>query len=238
MRRHKYLLGALMGVIGALAFSSVAWSDPIGETLQTTFAPKKQDKKTFGGVSMHLHHQHLYDSFVTSHGPRQMAYTLPRDVKFVPGSLPVCQLSQVEHKLDSEARAACPKSIIGQGSLETKSISGALESTITFFRGEPSANQDILAHIVVEHDLLVLDVIGDISGRTLTWINNPNTPGTVLTTIDVTFNKRRTGKSTFFLMARCGKKRTWSMTETTTFYSDESLSAASTQKCKQKRAKQ
>jgi hypothetical protein len=77
-----------------------------------------------------------------------------------------------------------------------------------------------------------------ISGKTLTWVNNPNTPGNVLTTIDVTFNKRRTGKSTFFLMARCGKKRRWSMTETTSFYSGESLSAVSTQTCKQKRAKQ
>ena len=85
--------------------------------------------------------------------------------------------------------------------------------------------------------MLVLDLIGDISGRTLTFNNIPNTPGTVLTTIDTTFNKRKTGKSTFYVMARCGKKRKWSTTETTTFYSGESLSARSTQTCKQKSAK-
>ncbi len=98
MGRQRYLIGALMGVIGALTFVSVASSDPTGQTLQTTFSPKKQDKKKFGGVSWRTRHQHVYDSFVTSRGPRQMVYTLPRDVKFVPGNIPVCQLSQVEHK--------------------------------------------------------------------------------------------------------------------------------------------
>src|SRR5262245_32471882 len=197
----------------------------------------KQNKKKLGGVSMHLHHQHLYDSFVTSHGPRQMAYTLPSDLKFVPGNLPVCHLSQIEHKLDSAARAACPKSIIGQGALTVESAQGALKSTMTFFRGEAAANQDLIAHIVLERNELVLDILGDISGRTLTWVNMPNTPGTVLTTIDVTFNKRKTGKSTFFVMARCGQKRRWTMTETTSFYSGESLSASSTQRCRERPAK-
>ena len=235
MRRHTYLIGALLGVIGGLTLSSVAFSDPIGQTLQTTFSPKKQGGKTFGGVSMHLQHRLMYDSFAASHGPRQIAYTLPKDLKFVPGNVPVCQLSQIEHKLDSEARAACPHSIIGQGLLETDG--GSLKSTFTFFRGDPAANQDLIGHLVVERNLLVLDLVGEISGRTLTWVNLPNTPGTVVTTIDVTFNKRKTGTSTFFLMARCGKKRRWSMTETSTFYSGESLSALSTQTCKQKRAK-
>jgi hypothetical protein len=235
MRRHKYLIGALIGVIVALTFSGLAWSDPTGQTLQTTYSPKQQGKKTFGGVSWRLHHQHVYDSFVTSTGPRQMVYTLPTDVKFVAGNIPVCPLSQVEHKLDSQARAACPRSIIGQGSFEVNM--GALKGTLTFFRGEPAPSQDMIAHLVLEDGVLVLDLIGDISGRTLTFNNMPNTPGTVLTTIDTTFNKRKTGKSTSFLMARCGKKRNWSTTETTAFYSGESLSARSTQQCKQKPAK-
>jgi hypothetical protein len=235
MRKHSYLLGALIAVIVALTVPSVAWSVPTGETLQTTFSPKKQDKRKFGGVSMQLHHQHLYDSFVTSQGPRQMAYTLPKDIKFVPGNVPVCQLSQIEHKLDSGARAACPKSIIGQGSLDLNG--GALKGTMTFLRGEPAADQDIIVHIVIGRNELVLDIPGDISGRTLTWQNIPNTPGTVLTTLDVTFNKRKTGKSTYFLMARCGKNRTWSETETTTFYSGELLSATSTQMCRERRTR-
>ena len=58
MRKRKYLIGALVGVIGALAFSGVASAAPTGQTLQTTLAPAKQDKKTFGGVSRAQHHQH------------------------------------------------------------------------------------------------------------------------------------------------------------------------------------
>jgi hypothetical protein len=235
MGRHKYLIGALLGVIGALTFVSVASSDPTGQTMQTTYSPKKQGKKTFGGASWLLHHQHIYDSFVTSSGPRQIVYTLPADVKFVAGNIPVCQLSQVEHRFDLQARAACPRSIVGQGSFDVNS--GVLNGTLTFFRGDPASDQDVIAHLVFQGGVLVLDLIGDISGRTLTFNNIPNTPGTVLTTIDTTFNKRRTGKSTFYVMARCGKKRKWSTTETTAFYSGESLSARSTQQCERKPAK-
>jgi hypothetical protein len=60
----------------------------------------------------------------------------------------------------------------------------------------------------------------------------PNAPGNVLTTIDTTFRTRETGKSTFLVMARCGEKRKWSSTESTTFYSGESLSARLAQQCK------
>jgi len=35
-------------------------------------------------------------------------------------------------------------------------------------------------------------------------------------------------------MARCGKKKRWSTTERTTFYSGETLSASSTGKCKKR----
>src|SRR5262249_24023997 len=146
--------------------------------------------------SMHLLHRHLYDSFVTSHPPRQTAYTLPKDVKFAPGNIPICHLSQIEHKFDSAARAACPKRIIGQGSLVLGSGGVPLTGTMTFFRGDPAANEVLLAHTVIERASVLLDVPGDISGRTLTWRNMPDTPGTVLTTQDVTFNRRKSGRST------------------------------------------
>ena len=237
MRRYKYLIGALIGVIGALNFSSLASSDPTGLTLQTTYPQSKQDKKKYGGVSLQQHQGFAYDAFVRSRGPRQMVFTLPRDAKFVPGNLPVCPLSQVEHKLDSEARARCSKSIIGQGSIENNG--GALKGTLTFFRGDPALNQDLIVHVVVEGNVLVVDTFGDISGggRTLTFGNMPHTPGNVLTAIDTTFFKRKTGESTSFLMARCGKKREWTTTLTTAFYSGESLSTTSTQRCRQKRTR-
>jgi hypothetical protein len=228
MRDRKYLIGALVGVIGALTFSSVASAAPISHTLRTTLSPNKQDKQRFGGVSLHNIIATTFDDFTTSQSPRQTVFTIDPNVKFVPGNIPVCQLSQVQNKPDSQARAACPRSITGQGSVEVNG--GALRGTVTFFRG--TGNSDIIVHTVVA-GALVLDILGDISGKTLTFTNIPNTPGNVLSTFDTTFNKRKTGKSTFYVMARCKQKR-WSTTATTSFYSGETLSASSTGKCKKR----
>ena len=84
---------------------------------------------------------------------------------------------------------------------------------------------------------LILDIIGQISGKTLAFTNIPNTPGNVLTKFDTTFNKRKTGKKSYYVAARCSKKKKWTTTETTNFYSGETLSATATQKCKQKKSK-
>jgi hypothetical protein len=233
MRGRKYLIGALVGVIGALTFSGVAAAGPIRQTLQTVYLPSKQDKKKFGGVSLHQHQEFAYDAFVTSVGPKRMDITLPRDAKFVPGNTPVCPLTQVAYKLEAAARAACPKSIVAQGSIEVNN--GFLNGTFTFFRGESALHQDLIVHTVIEGNLLVVDYFGDISGggRTLTIDNMSDTPGTVLTAIDTTFKRLRTGRSTFYVMARC-RQREWPTTETITYYSGEALSTSWTQRCKRK----
>jgi hypothetical protein len=228
MRNRKYLIGALVGVIVALTFSGVASAVPTSQFLQTTLSPKKQDAKVFGGVSLHNIISTEFDNFATSQSPRQTAFTIDPNVKFVPGNIPVCPLSQVQNKPDAAARAACPRSITGQGSVEVNG--GALRGTVTFFRGTGSS--DIIVHTVVA-GALVLDITGNISGKTLTFTNIPNTPGNVLSKFDTTFNKRKTGKKTFYVMARCKKKR-WSTTERTTFYSGETLSASSSHRCTKK----
>jgi hypothetical protein len=228
MRKRKYLIGALVGVIGALTFSSVASAAAIGEGLQTTLSPKKQSAKVFGGVSLQLVLSHNYDNFATSQPPRETIFTVDRNIKFVPGNIPVCPVSSVQNRPDAAARAACPQSIIGQGSVEVNG--GGLRGTATVFRGTGSS--DIIVHTVVG-GALVLDILGDISGKTVTFTNIPNTPGNVLTKFDVTLNKRKTGGKTFYVMARCKKK--WSNSVRTSFYSGETLSASSTQKCKQKK---
>jgi hypothetical protein len=231
MRNRKYLIGALVGVIGALAFSGVASAAPTSQTLQTTLSPKKQSVKTFGGVSLHNIISTNFDNFATSQSPQTTTFTIDPNVKFVAGNIPVCALSQVSGKPDAQARAACPQSITGQGTVQVNG--GALNGTVTFFRGDSAQNQDIIVHTVVG-GALVLDILGDIQGKQLVFSNIPNTPGNVLTKFDTTFNKRKTGKKTFYVMARCKKKK-WKTTETTHFYSGETLSASSSQKCKQKK---
>ena len=51
MRKRKYLIGALLSVIGALVVSGTASAAVTGQTLtMTTSTPPKQEKKAFGPV--------------------------------------------------------------------------------------------------------------------------------------------------------------------------------------------
>jgi hypothetical protein len=230
MRNRKYLIGAMVGVIGALAFSSVASATPISQTEVSRVSPAKQPVKTFGGASQHNIISTTFDNFATSQSPRQTVFVFTKDIKFVNGNIPACPLSSIQGKFTAQAQAACPQSITGGGSVEVNG--GAIGGIATFFSGGPNT-------IYVQTDIgpgaTSLTIIGTISGPQITFTNIPNTPGLVLTKFDTTFNKRKTGKKSFYFMARCGKKKKWKTTETTNFYSGETLSASAAQKCKQKK---
>ena len=114
MRNRKYLIGALVGVIGALAFSGVASAAPTGQTLQTTLSPAKQDKKTFGGVSLHNIISTTIDNPATTQSPKTTVFTIDPNVKYVSGNIPVCPLSAIQGKFTAQAQAACPQSITGR----------------------------------------------------------------------------------------------------------------------------
>ena len=235
MRIHRFLIGAVAGVVGALSLASIASAAPTGQTLQATVSPKKQSNKTFGGASLHAIIGTTFDNFVTSQSPRQTTFTIDPNIKFTNGKVPVCQLNQIQGKFTAQARAACPSSIVGGGSVQVNG--GGIQGTATLFGGGPST-------MYVQTDIgpgaTTLTIIGTLSGRTLTFSNIPNTPGLVLSNFDVTFNKRKVGKKkgtpTFYVSARCKKKK-WTNRESTSFYSGETLSASTTQKCKQKKSK-
>jgi hypothetical protein len=228
MRNRKYLIGALVCVIGAMTFSGVASARPIGHSLQAKTAPAKQDNKRFGGASLNLTIASTYDSFATSQSPRQLVISLDRNMKLVNGNVPACQQSQIANRPTAAARAACPRSIVGQGSVQVNG--GALTGQVTLFSGGPKT---LWAQVDVSGGAVILTLNGAISGRTLTISGIPNTPGTILNSTNVVLNKRKTGKNTFYLMARCPTKK-WTIRESTSWYSGETMSATSTQKCKRK----
>ena len=231
MRKRGYALSVLLGMLGALTLSSVAGAVPLSQSLTATISPAKQNNKTFGGVSLFTDLGTAIDNPATTTSPRETVFTIPKDVKFVNGNVPACPLSAIQGKFTAPAQAACPQSITGQGSVEVNN--GAVTGTVTFFGGGPGT-------IYVQTDIgpgaTSLTIIGTIAGKTLTFSSIPNTPGLILTRFATTFNKRKTGKNTFYVMARCSSRK-WSTTETTTFYSGETLSASSTQKCKQGKVK-
>jgi hypothetical protein len=230
-RGRRFLLGALLGLAGSVALTSAAGAVPVSQSLFVHVAPTKGDKKIFKGASQHTIISTVYDNFPTSQSPRQTVFTIPSAVKFVNGNIPACPLSAVQGKFTAAAQQACPQSITGGGSVEVNG--GAVSGTVTFFSGGPNT-------IYVQTDIgpgaTTLTIIGTLAGRTLTFSNIPNTPGLVLTKFDTTFNKRKSGKKTWYFMARCPKKVN-STTETTTFYSGEVLSATASQKCKQTKPK-
>jgi hypothetical protein len=233
MRKRRILIGAVAGVVGALSLTSVASATPTSQTLQTTLAPAKQSKKTFGGASLHAIIGTTFDNFATSQSPRQTAFTIDRNIKFTNGNVPACQLSQIQGKFTAQAQASCPQSIVGGGSVQVNG--GAIGGNVTVFGGGPTT-------MYIQTDIgpgaTTLTIIGTLAGRTLTFSNIPNTPGLVLSNFDVSFNKRKTGKkkgvATYYVSARCKAKK-WVNSETTSFYSGETLSASSSQKCKQKK---
>src|ERR671918_643547 len=87
MRNRKYLIGALVGVIGALAFSGVANAAVTGQTLQTSLAPSKQSAKQFGGVSLHNVISTTITDPASTQSPRQTVFTIDPQVKFVAGNI-------------------------------------------------------------------------------------------------------------------------------------------------------
>jgi hypothetical protein len=231
MRKMGFLIG-LMGVAGVLAFSGTAFAgSPTGQTLEAGVAPTKLDKKKFSGISQHTVISTTYDTFVGSHSPKTTTFTIPKDVKFTNGNIPACPLSSIQGKFNAQAQASCPQSITGQGSVEVNG--GAIKGDVTFFSGGPNV-------IYVQTDIgpgaTTLTIIGNISGQTLAFSNIPDTVGLDLTKFDTTFNKRKVGKNTWYVMGRCSKGKL-ATSETTNFYSGETFTASATQKCKQKKSK-
>jgi hypothetical protein len=236
MSKRILLVGALAGVLGALSLSSVASAAPTSQALTTTLSPAKQSKKTFGGVSLRNVIDTTFDSFATSQSPRQTIFTVDSNIKFVNGNVPACPLSQIQGKFTAQAQAACPQSIVGGGTVQVNG--GAIGGTVTIFSGGPTT---MFIQTDIGPGATSLTIVGRLAGRSLTFSNIPNTPGLVLSKFDTTFNKRKTGKkkgtATYYVMARCAKKKKWTNSESTSFYSGETLSASSTQKCKQKKKK-
>jgi hypothetical protein len=233
MNKRRLLIGAVAGILGALSLSSVASAVPTSQTLQTTVSPAKQSKKTFGGASLHAVIGTTFDNFASSQSPRQVTFTIDKNIKFTNGNVPACQLSQIQGKFTAQAQASCPQSIVGSGTVQVNG--GAIRGTVTIFGGGPNT-------MYVQTDIgpgaTTLTIIGALAGKILVFSNIPNTPGLVLSNFDTTFNKRKVGKKKgtlqYYVSARCAKKK-WTNSEFTNFYSGETLSATSTQKCKQKK---
>jgi hypothetical protein len=241
MRKRSLVIGALSAVVGALLVSGTASAAVTGFTYGATISPHKQSAKTFGPAAI----SSTLDTFFTggfSPTPTVTVVQFSKDIKFTPGKLAQCNLNSISTAPDSTAMSLCGKSKVGQGSVLVND--GALTGKVTAYNGVPSGggNPPIGFHT----DLFLpsgaysfsTTGIGTLNTKTNTLTTPIPPTGTSLTHFEVAIGKIKTGKkkgkTTYYVMARCKKKK-WVDTATETFADGSSRSSTSVQKCKAKK---
>jgi hypothetical protein len=240
MRKRKYLIGALLSVVGALVVSDSASAAVTGQSLSVNLTPPKQQKKVFGPVgSMKTVVDTNYAPGPFSPTGTQTVLTFSKDIKFTPGNIPVCNLSAISTVPQAQSDATCGASKVGTGSATING--GLLTGKVAAYNGTPSGgNPTIGLHTDVFTGSgsyafsTTLTGVLNTGANTLTVAIPPT--GTAITHFETTITKKKSGKKSFYVMARCKKKK-WVNTETTTYNDGSSNSASSTQKCKQKKSK-
>jgi hypothetical protein len=251
MRKRKYVIGALLGAIGALVVSASASAAVTGQTLTTTTSPAKQQKKTFGPVGSFTNVVDTAYSGGFSPTGTQTVLTFSKDIKFTPGNIPQCNLSSINTVPQSTSDATCGASKVGSGDATING--GILTGKVAAYNGQPvggsptiGLHTDVFTSSGAYSFSTTLTGILNTGSNTLT-VSIPPT-GTAITHFSTTIGKKKSGKKkvkvhgktkkqpVYYVMARCKKKK-WVNSETTTFNNGQSITATSVQPCKQKKSK-
>ncbi len=251
MRKRNLMIGAAVGAAAVLTVAGISSAAVDFQTYSSVAQKTKQDKKVRGPVGQFATNVDTAFSGVGTAGvtpaATQTALIFDTDFHFDPGNIPQCNASLLVGKDAAGARAACPNSIVGQGSSVIKeALGGNLNAIITAFNGVTSGgNLVILLHTDIQGATTKPILIGTLRGNTLT-VQVPVVPGTAITHFDVTINQivskkkknKRTGKKTktYYISAKCTDGH-WQHTETTTFTDGTTKSASFSQPCKKKSKK-
>ena len=240
MQKRKYLIGALLSLCGTLAFGGTAAATVGGQTLTSTMSPLKYDRKAFAPVK--AYRSVLDTSYI---GPgfqpvvSQQVLTFSKDVRFTPGNIPDCDLSVIRTVPEAWADAVCGASRVGGGTFLVNDGVSGVKGTLAMYNGRPSGgfptigiHADVFTRGIYATST-TLTAILNTKANTLSFAFPPT--GASTTDWDNGFSKRKSGKGTFYVMARCRKK--WVTSETTTFSNGQTMTASSTVNCKQKRKK-
>lgn len=239
MRKRKYLIGALLGVIGSVLVVAAASATVTGQSVSSIISPSKAPKKTFVAVkSMKTTVDTAYTGAFAPNGT-QTVVTFSKDVKFTPGNIAQCNLSTIATVPEATADSTCGASRVGSGSATING--GALTGKVAAYNGVPSGGNptiglhtDVFTAAGTYAFSTTLTGVLNRGANTLTVAIPPT--GTSITHFETTIGKKKSGKKTFYIMARCKKKK-WATSETTMFNDGTSQSATSVQKCKQTKSK-
>jgi hypothetical protein len=239
MSKRKYVLAASLGVVGALLMSGTASAAVTGISYTASVSPKKQSNKTFGPASISNNIETFYTGgFLPT--ATETAIVFSTDLKFTPGNVARCQLSQINTAPEAQANAACGASRIGQGSAIING--GVLTGKVVAYNGTPSGGSpSVYLHVDVFTSSggyafsTTLTGVLNLHTNTLTVMIPPT--GTSITHFDTTINKvksgKKKGKATYYVMARCHKK--WVNSAVTRFSDGSTRGSQSVQKCKPKK---
>jgi hypothetical protein len=243
MRKRKFVLAPSLGIIGALLVSGTASAAVTGFTFTAAISPQKQSAKTFGPAAISSTLDTTYTGgFAPT--PTTTVVQFSKDVKFTAGSLPQCNLNAISTVPDAQAMSMCGASKLGTGSVIVNN--GVLTGKVTAYNGVPTGGGP--PPIGFHTDLFLANGtysfsttgIGNLDPKT-NILTTPIPPtGTSLTHFEVSIGKvksgKKKGKPTYYVMARCKKKK-WTNTGTESYSDGSSLSSTSVQKCKAKKTK-
>ena len=113
MRKRKYLIGALLGVIGSVVLTGTASATVTSQSVSSIINPAKAPKKTFVAVkSMKTTVDTNYSGGFTPNGT-QTIVSFSKDVKFTPGNIAQCNLSTIARCRRPRRTASCGASRVG-----------------------------------------------------------------------------------------------------------------------------
>ena len=238
MRKRKYLIAAVLGV-GTLVTRRACLGGGRRADPEDDDVARQAGQ---AGVRAGKTFRSVLDTSFTGAGFLPIAsanvLTFSKDVKFTPGNIPQCDLSVIRTVPEALADAACRASRVGGGSLLING-GGALTGKLAFYNGQPSGgvptiglHTDVFTYGRYSLSTTLTGVLNT-KANTLSFAYPPT--GNSVTDWDTTFYKRKSGKETFYVMARCRKK--WVTTATVIYDNGQSISSTWTQRCKQKALK-
>jgi len=170
MRRGgKYVVGGLIAVLGAGVLSSTAIAAP-GQTQSVTgsFKPAKLPKKKRKPIALRV-----VTATTCASCPAQVPSpaTLARlhfdnAGRVYPGVTPKCSVAQLAAKNTEQAKAACPRSIVGGGSAQVFAPTGpashvTFNPEVTAFNGTPRGGRPtLILHNYVAELAYAQDLVG------------------------------------------------------------------------------
>ena len=233
MRKRKYLIGASLGVIGALVFAGTALAGvPTGQTLNATASPSKNVKNTPGTI--HNIIATTYSDFNASPSAKETKFTIAKGVTLGNGNAPACSQTTLQAATTTTAiQSQCSSSVVGTG---TDTVNDGVTplfpgtNPVLLVKGGPTTLY--VWTRIGGAQTLVLNGAYSKGPNTLDVTGLPNVAGVDLTNFDTTFLKQ--GKQSYVKVS-CPKGK-WVASETTTFYNGQSITATTPkEKCTAKK---